>query len=74
MRCFVCAASAEVSVTTGDWQSVRCPEYGKYDISSSAIDTSAFQMLGREQRRDALNRAKQAARWGKRPKITTYAT
>lgn len=55
-------------------RSLLNPDCGEYEISNSAADTAIFQRLGREQRRNALKRARQAAKWGKRPRLTTYAT
>ena len=37
MECFVCNKPAEVAATTGDAQSVSCPQCGEYRVTGTVI-------------------------------------
>ena len=49
-----------------------CPSCGEYDISGTVMAVRQWQEMETEQRRAALNKAKDWAEPGKRPKIRTY--
>ncbi len=67
MACPVCGGAVTVTDI-----GVLCPTCGEYDVSGMVIAAGKLQSLEPRQRREILDRAKRAAKPGKRPIITTY--
>jgi hypothetical protein len=69
MRCEVCEAAADDQTPPGyDGVKVRCSMCGRYAVADSVLAT--LRALGREDRIDALNKAKRFASPGTCPIIT----
>ena len=68
--CPVCDAEAQdVTVGTFDGKTIKCAFCGEYDVSGTVFDTGSLELLDRNSRLSALERAKRAAPHGKRPMI-----
>lgn len=72
MQCSVCGAEAE-DLTPGDFDGLvlRCKHCGEYEIADSALNS--FLRLDYDDRVAALDKARQQAGPGARPRVSTAA-
>jgi hypothetical protein len=66
MNCPVCGDNAEQLAASRDSVSINCPKCGEYDI----VAIEQLERLDPDERRGALDMAKQLAQPGARPMIT----
>jgi hypothetical protein len=70
INCPVCGGNAEQLAASGDSVSINCSKCGEYDIAGSIVATEQLETLDPDERRGALDMAKQSAQPGTRPMIT----
>lgn len=71
IQCPICDGLAEDLPNTIDGKSVHCDRCGDFDVSGTVYDPGYLERLAPDERRQALQNAKQGARPGTRPMITT---
>lgn len=70
--CPICGASASELPKTGDAEGFDCPTHGRFKVSDSILHSEPSKSASRGQWEDALKRAKDQAKPGELPVLTTY--
>jgi uncharacterized Zn finger protein len=74
MQCPICENSEaeDVTPTTFDGRMIRCPDCGEFDLSGTLVARKTLLTLTRQERREALQRARRRTKEGWRPILLTY--
>lgn len=70
--CPICGSNASELPRTGDAEGCTCPQHGLFKVSDSVLRSAPSKSAGRSQWEDALRKAKDRAKPGDLPVLTTY--